>query len=841
MTPGRLRIYLGMCPGVGKTYEMLLAAQQRHEEGRMVLIGWLETHGRVETTAVAAGLKRVPPRAVEHRGVRLEEMDLDALLAARPSLAVVDELAHTNAPGSRHPKRYQDVLELLAAGLDVFTTINIQHIESRRDAVAGITGVMVRETVPDSVIDRADEIELVDLTPEQLRQRLAEGKVYLGERAARAGEAFFREGNLKALREMALRIVADHADREVRRHMKENAIRGPWRSRERLLVAVAPSPHAERLIRLGRRLADGLDATWIAAHADTGMLMDEASRDRLSANLALARSLGAEVVSVNGSDAAEVLVDLARRENVTQIIAGKALHTRLWQRGLSDRLVQMSGEIDVLLVHPGAVSPVQRPAAPARSAAGWWRDIGLAAGLLAAGSALGLLAEPAIGYRSVTLLYLLVVAASGLFLRPGAVLALAVASAAAWNVLFTEPRMSFSMWKAEDIVLLATFVIVSGIVGHQASRLRRRERASREDETRARTLYELISAITGEGDPGLALDRGLRQAETIAEGAAALLLVDECGDLHPVAGAKLTAKELSVCHVAAESGASAGRFTGTLPESTVLALPLRAGERTLGVCAVRPQSSALASPLRRDLLDAFAAQAAVLLHRNEAERNRRRAASHDLQRALLDNVSHELRTPVTVIRSGVERLRQDPSAPVLDEVESAARRLDRVTSQLVTLSRVQSGLVAPQPEMCDARDLLGEVASEFGAEAPRIRIECRDFTFSADAGLLHTALSNLVRNALQYSPAGSEVVLRASDVDGAAIFSVDDRGPGIPEDQRGRLFERFQRGQDVTSFGMGLGLSIAKCFAEAIGGSLTCSDRDGGGTKFSIHLPTGNA
>jgi two-component system, OmpR family, sensor histidine kinase KdpD len=832
MTLGRLRVFLGMCPGAGKTYAMLLAAQQRQEDGCKVAVGWVETHGRVETTVMASGLRRIPPRAVTHRGITLEEMDLDALLRDRPEVAVVDELAHTNAPGSRHPKRYQDVLELLAAGIDVFTTVNVQHIESRRDAVAKVTGIVVRETVPDSVIDRADEIELVDVTPEQLRQRLAEGKVYLGERAARAGESFFREGNLKALREMALRIVADHADREVRRHMKQNAIRGPWRSRERLMVAVAPSPHAERLIRLTRRLADGLDATWIAAHADTGAVIDEASRDRLSANLALARSLGAEVVSVSGSDAAEALVELARRENVTQIIAGKALHPRLWRPGLSERLVRLSGEIDVLLVHPGAATGAPPPVAHGQSAGGWWRDALFAFGLLAAGSTLGLLVEPLLGYRSVTLLFLLVVAASGLILRPGAVLGLAVASAAAWNLLFTEPRMTLVMWKSEDIVLLATFVIVSGIVGQQAARLRRRERASREDETRARTLYELMRAISDEEELAPALTRGLRQAESIAEGEAALLLNTERGGLRPLAGVELTAKELSVCHLAAENGEPAGRFTGTLPEATVLALPLRAGERILGVCAVRPHSTALASPLRRDLLDAFAAQAAVLVQRDEAERDRRRAASHDLQRALLDNVSHELKTPAAVIRSGVERLRHNPAAPVLDEIESAARRLDRVTTQLVTLSRVESGLVEPQTEWCEARDLLEEVAAE--VKDPRVRVEApEDLTFRADPSLLHAALTNLMRNALDHSADGIE--LQAVRSDAWVELIVADRGPGVPPE----AFARFWRGGGARPGGLGLGLSIARHFVEAQGGTLTLRTRAGGGSIFAIRLPAG--
>lgn len=828
MTPGRLRLFLGMCPGVGKTYAMLLAAQQRQEEGIDVVIGWLETHGRIETTAVAAGLRRAPPRVVDHRGVPLEDMDLDALLTRRPGLAVVDELAHTNAPGSRHPKRWQDVFELLAAGIDVYTTLNVQHIESRRDAVARITGILVRETVPDSVIDRADEIELIDISPGQLRQRLAEGKVYLGDRAARAEEAFFREGNLRALRELALRVVADRADRDVRRHLKENAIPGPWRSRERLLVGVGPSPHAARLIRFARRLADSLDATWVAAHADTGGPDDPAASDRLAANLALARSLGAEVVSTNGVDAAEALVALARRENVTQIIAGKTLGRAPWNPSLSERLLRRSGEIDVLLVHPGEF--IEKPRAPAAAPPSrWGRDALAAAGMLAAGSAAALLAEPFLGYRSVTWLYLLVVAAAGLFLSRWAVISLAVASAFAWNFLFTEPRMTFSMWRGEDILLLLTFVIVAGLVGHQTSRLLRRERASREDETRSRTLYELTRALTEETDLASALARALRQVESLGEGEAAILLAGAAG-LEPLAGAALTDKERSVCQWAAQAGEAAGRFTSTLPEAPVIAIPLRLGERVLGVLAVRPGTTVLASPLRRDLLDAFAAQAAVLIERAEAERARRRAASHDLQRALLDNVSHELKTPAAVIRAGVERLRHDPASPVLDELAAAAARLDRVTTQLVTLSRVEAGLVQPQPEQCDARDLLEEVSADFPGSS--VRLSAPDaLTFRADPGLLHGALANLVRNALEH--AGGEVELAAAQRAGGGIeITVADRGPGVGPD----AFERFRRAGGARPGGLGLGLSIARHFVEAQGGALTVEPRAEGGSVFRVRL-----
>ncbi len=366
MSAGRLRIFLGMCPGVGKTYPCCWPRSSvRRRASKWSSVGSKPT-ARIETAALTAGLRRIPPREFEHRGVALEEMDLDAILERRPTLVLVDELAHTNVPGSRHPKRYQDVLEILEAGIDVYSTVNVQHLESLRDAVAGITGVAVRETLPDSVLDHAAEIELIDVTPEQLRARLGEGKVYGGDRADRAADAFFREGNLRALREMALRVVADRADRQVRGFLKDNAIQGPWRSRERLMVAVGGSPHAEGLIRITKRIADALDATWIAVHVEAGDAEDESTRARTAANLSLARSLGAETISVSGTDPVEALLDCSRRENATQIVLGKTTESTWWSRlagtGITERLARQSGGVDLLLVHSdeAAAGPTAR-------------------------------------------------------------------------------------------------------------------------------------------------------------------------------------------------------------------------------------------------------------------------------------------------------------------------------------------------------------------------------------------------------------------------------------------------------------------------------------------------
>lgn len=844
MSPARLRVFLGMCPGVGKTYTMLLAAQQRQEDGIEVAIGWIETHGRIETTALSAGIRRIPPVKVEHRGMVIEEMDLDAVLKLKPNLVLVDELAHTNAPGSRHPKRYQDVLEILAAGIDVYTTVNVQHLESLRDAVTGITGVRIQETLPDSLLDRADEIELVDITPEQLRSRLADGKVYFGEQAATAAEAFFREGNLRALREIALRVVADRADRQVRNFLKANAIQGPWRSRERLMVAVGTSPHAERLIRLTRRLAGMLDATWIAVHVEGGSVNQEHEGNRLASNLALARSLGAETIAVCGDDPTEALLTAARRENVTQIVAGKATDQTFWQRfvggGIADRLARLSGPIDVLLVHPGEnPSHSSSPRHPLPS----WQQWLTAAGLLMIVTVAAILLEPLLGYRSVTMLYLLTVAISGLFLRRWPVLTLAVGSSLAWNFFFTQPRLTLSMWSSEDVLLLCTSLSVAIIIGHQTARLRRRELASHEAEDRSRTLYELTRVLAASVDLQTGLERALQQIVKTFGGEVSVLLGDQ--SLQPVSGFLPTEKELSVCLWTLERSEAAGCFTDTLPEASILATPLTSGDRRFGVLALRPSGSNLANPLRRDLLDAFAAHLVVLIERDEAIRANRevriQAASHQLQRTLLDDVSHELKTPVSVITAAIARLRMvvpdKESTDLMKEVESAAKRLDRVTSQLVTLSRVQSGLVTPLPEHCDARDLLDEIVAEFSVEGHRVRIEGDNFTFSTDANLLHTALSNLVRNALQYSPAESTVVLRADESEASLRFSVEDRGVGIPENQQERLFRRFERGADVKTTGMGLGLSIAKHLTEALGGTVSCRSRPGMGTIFSLQLP----
>src|ERR1700738_5241911 len=508
-TRGKLKIFFGMSPGVGKTYAMLQAARQKQAEGCEVVVGIVETHGRKETEALLEGMPIMPRTQIEYRGTKLEEMDLDAILTWHPGLAVVDELAHTNAPGSRHPKRYQDVLELLDAGISVYTTLNVQHVASRSDVVRQISGISVHETVPDTVLDLADEIILVDLTPEQLRARLAEGKVYLGERAEWAARNFFRESNLTALREMALRLVAEHVDRDLREIMSEQKIAGPWKSGDRLLVAVSASPYSERLIRYTRRLAASMEAAWIVANIERPRALSQQEQARLTRYLALARQLGAEVISTPGTDVAEALLRIAHQHNVTQIVIGKPLGTSwlyFWRRDPLRWLMRHSGNIDIHMI------PQDEPAPPWRSetieerlARAPWRDFGVALVIAAVVTALSLSIFDYTGYWAVSLFYLLAVVLAATRLRRWPTLFLAALSALLWDFLFIPPRFTFYITHLHDFLMFGAYFVIALVIGHLATKLREREQSERRREERATALYRFTRALAASRD----LDEGL--------------------------------------------------------------------------------------------------------------------------------------------------------------------------------------------------------------------------------------------------------------------------------------------------------------------------------------------
>jgi len=841
---GKLKIFFGMCPGVGKTYAMLQAARQKVSEGVEVVIGLVETHGRAETLAMLEGLPVVPRAVSDYRGTSVEEMDLDAILLWHPALAVVDELAHTNVPGSRHPKRFQDVLELLDAGIDVFTTLNVQHVESRNDTVRQITGVHVRETVPDSLLDLADEIVLVDLTPEQLRGRLAEGKVYLGERAGAAADNFFREGNLTALREMALGLVSEHVSRDLRTLMRNERIAGPWKSGDRLLVAVGASPFSEKLIRHTRRLAATMEASWIAVNIDTPRALDPAEQTRLARNLALARQLGAEVVSTSGVKIGETLLRIAHQHNVSQIVLGKPLEG-LWsrlRRGSSpaDWLIRHSGDIDILLIRSdkdGEGTPVPNAGDPTPVQ---FREYGIATALALGVTAASLAIFELTGYWAIALLYLLTVVMASTRLRRRPTLFLAALSALLWDYLFIPPRFTFYISQVQDFMMFATYFIVALVVGHFTTRLRESERSERKRELRATSLFRLTRGLAASPDIGSALGFTLSLLRETFGADAAVLLRDASGiSAHPASTILLSQKEEGVASWVFQKKQAAGRFTDTLPDAESLHLPLLAGERCEGVLTVR-----LTGPLgieQRELLEAFAAQLALFLEKERALLAGRQAhlaaQSEKLQKTLFDSVSHELKTPLAVLSAALEQ----PS-PDRAELREAVRRLTGTVDQLMDATRLETGHLSPNKEWCDPGELVrdalrvaglrpGEAVLSMPPDLPPIFV---------DGGLVQQSIATLLSNASRYGSVDHPIDVSVVRGESSLVIYVADRGPGLPPGEEDKVFDKFYRGPGAPAGGLGLGLSIARQLIEAHGGSLAARNRSRGGARFSIRLPAGD-
>jgi two-component system, OmpR family, sensor histidine kinase KdpD len=839
-TRGKLKIFFGMSPGVGKTYAMLQAARQKQGEGCEVVVGIVETHGRKETEALVEGMPIMPRTQVEYRGTTLTEMDLDAILTWHPGLAVVDELAHTNAPGSRHPKRYQDVIELLDAGISVYTTLNVQHVASRSDTVRQISGITVSETVPDSVLDLADEIVLVDLTPEQLRQRLAEGKVYLGERAEWAAKNFFRESNLTALREMALRLVAEHVDRDLRDIMSEEKIVGPWKSSDRLLVAVSASPYSERLIRYTRRLAASMEASWIVANIEQPRALSEKEQSRLTRYLALARQLGAEVISTPGHDIAETLLRVARQHNVTQIVIGKPLGTRwtsFWKRDPLRWLMRHSGNIDIHMIPSEESVEPRRDPIEERLARAPWRDFGISLLIAVAVTGLSLSILAYTGYWAVSLFYLLAVVLAATRLRRWPTLFLAALSALLWDFLFIPPRFTFYITHLHDFLMFGAYFVIALVVGHLATKLREREQSERRREERATALYRFTRALAASRDLDEALPKVLALIKSSFQTDAALWLRDEGGlSRHPASSFMPSSKDESVAVWAFQKKQSAGRSTDTLPDAEALHIPLITGDRAEGVLTVRLDRSPTLE--QRELLDAFAAQLALFVNKERALEESRTTQvarqSQKLQKALFDSVSHELKTPLAAMSGALQQQQPDRA-----ELQQAVRRLTRTVDHLLDATRLESGLLQPVREWCEPADLLREAVAAAGLNDNDVRINVAKSlpTIFVDSRLIQQALGALLSNAVGHG--NLPIDLSAARDDSMLVISVADHGPGLAPGEEHKVFEKFYRGPRTRPGGLGLGLSIARQLIEAHSGEIVVRNREGGGARFSIRLPLG--
>jgi two-component system sensor histidine kinase KdpD len=854
---GQLKIFFGMCPGVGKTYAMLEAAHHELRDGRDIVIGVVETHGRVETERLIEGLAVVPRRRIAYRGAELSEMDLESILIRRPQLVLVDELAHTNAPESRHPKRYQDVIELLDAGIDVYSTLNVQHVESRADAVRQITGAPVHETVPDSILEIADQIELVDITSEALLERLHDGKVYLGERAQKAADNFFQDANLTALRELALRFTAER----VERHLRELRSKGSstiWRSGERLLVAVGPSPSSRQLVRWTRRMASSQGGSWIAVSVESTNPLEGESKRNLDRNLALARELGAEVVITHDEDVAAALVRVALQNNATQIVVGKSRSLRWYDRirggNLVDRLMRISGPIDIYVV------PAERAAEKPRAWIDWrpaaaspFREYGVAIGVIAAVSIASWFLSAIIGYRTVGVVFLVMVIGLSLRLGRGPVLFSGIVAALVWNYFFIPPRFTFVIGSGDDVALYTATVLAAIVAGQLTARIRQQALHERMREERATALFHLTRALSAARTLDEGVFAALRQADALFSAKTALLLANDNGDglvPHFAGSFSISEKERSVAEWAWRQRKNAGRFTNTLPMAEGFHVPLLREDRAVGVLVVNVGAEMTLTLGQRDLIESYAAQLALLVEREQlrsaGEREKLLAESDKLHRALLDGVSHELKTPLAVLGAAAENLPTDTDTPIgkmAAEIRTATRRLNRLVGNLLDQTRLETGALRPNLDWCDANDLLNaalEGIRESLTDHPlEIAVPDDMPLFRADAALMEQVIANLLLNAALHTPAGTPLFL-AGGVDGAknrVFFTVADRGPGLPAEMRGRLFQKFQRGDAARIGGLGLGLSIIRGFVVAQGGEVVAGENPGGGAVFTVYLP----
>jgi two-component system sensor histidine kinase KdpD len=864
---GRLKIFFGASPGVGKTYAMLEEARAKRRAGVDVAVGVVETHGRAETAVLLEGLEVLPRRQIEYKGVSLREFDLDGALARRPALILVDELAHTNAPGSRHARRFQDVAELLAAGINVCTTLNVQHLESLNDVVAQITGVQVRETVPDSILDEADELELADLSAEDLLARLREGKVYVPEQAAHALEQFFRKGNLIALRELALRRTAQRVDAQMRGYMQEHGIRETWPAGERLLVCIGPNPAGARLVRAGKRMATSLKCDWIVLYVEaSGQRISASDRAALVENLQVAQELGAQTATVSGLNAAEEVLAYARAHNATKLVVGKPTHSRWRDKLLGsvlDQLVRGSGDVDVYVItgdvadDGGGLRRVPLAGRPAPVV-----EYARAGLVVALSSLVAYVVFRTLSLTDVAMVFLLGVALVASRYGRGPTVAAAFLSIALFDFFFVPPRFTFAV---SDIGYLLTFGVmlaIALIISGLTLRIRAQAETARSRERRTAALYAMSRELAATRDLAELVAVITRHLAGSFGAQVQILVRDPDGSLaspaNAPAGYALDDKDRGVARWVSDHGQAAGLGTDTLPAAQGLYLPLSASAGIVGVLGVRPADRAtFEDPTTRQLLEGFAGQAALALERallaERAQAEQVEIQAERLRTSLLSSLSHDLRTPLGAITGAASSLLEAPDRlgdasrrELLKTILDEAQRMNRLIGNLLDMIRVESGALQVQKEWQPLEEPVGvalirledrlrdhPVTVDLPADLPLVPV---------DGVLIEQVFINLLENAAKYTPPGTPVEIAATVVgaEGEKVVRVDfaDRGPGIPPGQEAKVFDKFYRVPGIAAgSGVGLGLTICRGIVAAHGGRIWAEQRPGGGAVFRFTLP----
>ena len=860
---GRLRIYFGASAGVGKTYAMLAQARKLVAEGIDVVVGVVETHGRAETATLLGDLEIQPRREVAHRDRTLRELDLDGLLVRRPALVLVDELAHTNAPGSRHPKRWQDVAELLSVGIDVFTTLNVQHLESLNDVVGGITGIRIRETVPDKVFDDADEVVLVDLPAEELIARLQAGKVYLPEQADRAARNFFRRGNLMALREIALRRTADRIEEDVQAYRSDRAIAPIWKTEAALLACIGPAPQDVGVVRSAARLASRLAVPWHAIYVETPLLqrLPAAARERILTTLKLAESLGAKTTVLAGASVVGAMIDYSRRHNLSKLVLGRPPKRWRppWARRTQAEIGHLAPDIDVLEV--GIVQDdAPRRALRARAesdgdlaAAGRTRRYGYA---IAACFGTALLATPLrqhFDLANIVMLFLLAVVVAGVKWGRGPAIAASLISVALFDFLFVPPRLSFAVSDVQYLLTFAVMLIVALITGQLAGGARFQARVAARREERARALYEFARELSGALQAAQVTaigDAALRQTF----GAAVRLLLPDANDKLVIdAHDAPLAIDPGIAQWAFDQAEPAGAGTDTLPGTDVLYVPLKAQMRTRGVLAIRAaRDRILLVPEQRRLLDTFATLIAIALERvhyiEVAQQALLQIESERLRNSLLAALSHDLRTPLAALVGLADVLARQPGGlppaarELADAIRDSALNMSALVNNMLDMARLQSGQVKLKLEWQALEEIVGSALRETARLLAKHRVELAlppDLPFVRfDAALIERVLVNLLENAAKYSPPGSAIRIGAAVTGQVLAVTVADTGPGLPPGEAESLFEQFVRGEkESTTPGVGLGLAICRAIITAHRGRITAANAPTGGACITFTLP----
>lgn len=870
---GKLRIFFGASAGVGKTYSMLEAARGVRASGGDIVIGYVEPHGRVETERLLEGMEQLPTMPLHYRGAVRREFDLDAGLKRRPSILAVDELAHSNFiegdPPPRHAKRWQDIEELLEQGISVWTTVNVQHIESLNDLVAQITGARQRETIPDRIFDEADEIELIDLPPDDLLARLKAGKVYVPEEVATAVERFFRKSNLIALRELALRRVADRVDAAARASALADRTSRAWMARDRVLVAIGPDSQAEQVVRAGKRLADGLDAQWSVVYVETPQLLrlSTAERNRRIDLLRLAESLGAETVTLDGPSVAQVLLEYARTRNATRLVIGAPAQRglRSWLRhSTTIEVVRKAHGFDVITIGPtGEAKQPNR----AMQAAGEessvpirWERYAWTLATTAICTVVAFAMYPYFELTNIVMAYVLGSTIAGVRFGRGPAIVAAVANVLAFDFCFVPPRFTFSVADFQYIVTFAVMLTVTMVIANLMASVRQQTRVAGARERRTALLYAMSRELAATRGVSSMARVAVRHVAEVFDSKAVVLLPDANGRLRypreqPIEGSFMKA-DLSIAQWVVDHGKRAGLGSDTLPAAPALYVPLSDERQRLGVLAVLPANRRrILLPEQRHLLETFSGQLGLAMERaqlaEQAETARVAAETESLRNTLLASISHDLRTPLAVITGAgstlVEHgrdLDEGSRMALARSIEAKAREMSDLVSNVLDLMRFESGQIAMRRDWQTLDDLVG---SALGRIEERLREHPVDVALPADlpalrvdADLIVQTFVNLLDNVAKYTPAGTPVHIAAQADGDFVLVTVDDEGPGLPAAERDRLFDKFHRGRDEgTVVGAGLGLAICRAIIQAHGGDIQGDDRPGGGARFRFTLPTG--